>query len=108
MLVRSHHVSSREVATGERVKDVSNHPSVEELMLAADILVSDYSSVLHDWALLGRPAVLFAPDLAHYRDVERGFYGDFPGTSPWALTQDAAALAEAVAGASVATKSRSR
>ena len=47
-------------------------------MLAADILVSDYSSIFFDFALTGKPAVVYTPDLASYRDVERGLYGDWP------------------------------
>lgn len=58
--------------------DVSGYPSVEELMVAADVLVSDYSSIFFDFALTGKPAVVYAPDLASYRDVERGLYGDWP------------------------------
>jgi len=96
VLVRSHHVSERAAATGAGILDVSAAPSVEELMLAADLLVSDYSSVLHDWAVTGRPAIVYAPDLERYRDVERGFYGDWPTTSPWRLTEDPEALVAAV------------
>ena len=58
--------------------DVSGHPSVEELMVAADILVSDYSSIFFDFALTGKPAATYMPDLAYHRDVERGLYGDRP------------------------------
>ncbi|WP_020013424.1 bifunctional glycosyltransferase/CDP-glycerol:glycerophosphate glycerophosphotransferase [Promicromonospora sukumoe] len=96
VLVRSHHVSGRAVATGDGVLDVSSYPSVEELMLAADLLVSDYSSVLHDWAVTQRPAIVYAPDLELYRDVERGFYGEWPSSSPWPLTETADDLAAAV------------
>ncbi|MFD7311822.1 CDP-glycerol glycerophosphotransferase family protein [Promicromonospora sp. NPDC059942] len=96
VLVRSHHVSARAAATGAGVLDVSEYPSVEELMLAADLLVSDYSSVLHDWSVTRRPAIVYAPDLEWYRDVERGFYGDWPATSPWPLTATPDELAAAV------------
>lgn len=58
--------------------DVSGHPSVEELMVAADILVLDYSSIFFDFALTGKPAATYVPDLAYHRDVERGLYGDRP------------------------------
>ena len=76
VLMRSHHMNRAGCVPG--IIDVSGYPSVEELMLAADILVSDYSSIFFDFALTGKPAVVYAPDLASYRDVERGLYGDWP------------------------------
>ena len=76
VLMRSHHMNRSGCVPG--MIDVSGYPSVEELMLAADILVSDYSSIFFDFALTGKPAVVYAPDLASYRDVERGLYGDWP------------------------------
>ncbi|MDO8149354.1 CDP-glycerol glycerophosphotransferase family protein [Isoptericola sp. b515] len=96
VLARSHHVSSRREVSGARVKDVSDHGSVEELMLAADVLVSDYSSVLHDWSLLNRPAIVYAHDLARYRDVERGFYGTWPNDIRWPVVEHEDQLVEAV------------
>ena len=76
VLMRSHHMNRAGCVPG--MIDVSGYPSVEELMLAADALVSDYSSIFFDFALTGKPAVVYAPDLASYRDVERGLYGDWP------------------------------
>lgn len=81
VLVRSHHMNNLG-ASGPGVRDVGDYPHVEDLMLAADILISDYSSIFFDFALTGRPAVVYAPDLAWYRDVERGFYGQWP-RAPW-------------------------
>ena len=43
-----------------------------DLLLAADVLVTDYSSVLVDFALTGRPMVFFTPDLEHYRATWAG------------------------------------
>ena len=45
-----------------RIRDVAAHPSVEELCLAADVLVTDYSSLMFDYAVLDRPIVIHAPD----------------------------------------------
>jgi CDP-ribitol ribitolphosphotransferase len=56
--------------------DVSDHPDINELMLASDILVTDYSSAIYEFSLLGRPMVFFAPDHAAY-ERERGFYFDY-------------------------------
>ena len=57
----------------EFVINVSNYPSVEELYLASDIVITDYSSVMFDYAILNRPMLFFTYDLEDYRDTLRGF-----------------------------------
>jgi CDP-glycerol glycerophosphotransferase len=54
---------------GRHVLDVSGHSSVEELCLAADVLVTDYSSIMFDYAVLDRPIVIHAPDWVVYRTL---------------------------------------
>ncbi|MCD8022858.1 MAG: CDP-glycerol glycerophosphotransferase family protein, partial [Lachnospiraceae bacterium] len=48
----------------------------EELLPVADVLITDYSSVLFDYLLYRKPAVLFATDLEEYEQI-RGFYIDY-------------------------------
>lgn len=48
----------------------------EEVMAAADVLITDYSSVLFDFMVYKKPIILFAPDGAQYED-KRGFYLDY-------------------------------
>lgn len=67
------------------VTDVSDHPDINELLLLADALVTDYSSVIFEFALLGRPIVFFAPDLDAY-ERERGFYLDYRADVPGPVT----------------------
>ncbi len=64
-----------------RVRDVAAHPSVEELCLAADVLVTDYSSIMFDYAVLDRPIVIHAPDWEAYRAL-RGTYFDLLAEPP--------------------------
>jgi CDP-glycerol glycerophosphotransferase len=61
----------------DRVHDVSSYPEIQELYLASDALVTDYSSVFFDYAALRRPMVFYAYDLEAYRDTLRGFYLDY-------------------------------
>jgi len=63
------------------ILNVSRRPDVETLMLAADALVTDYSSIMFDYANLDRPIVVYAPDWETYRDI-RGVYFDIFETSP--------------------------
>jgi len=78
LLVRRHAkvVDSVPGVDGSFALDVSSWPDVNELLLATDILVSDYSSLMFDFAVTGRPMLFFTYDLADYRDRLRGFYFD--------------------------------
>jgi CDP-glycerol glycerophosphotransferase len=56
-----------------RILDATAYPDIQELMVASDVGITDYSSWICDFVLTGRPGFLYAPDLAVY-DRERGFY----------------------------------
>jgi CDP-glycerol glycerophosphotransferase len=64
-----------------RVTDVSSFPSVETLYLAADVLITDFSSVMFDYAVLDKPLVIFAPDWEIYKAV-RGVTFDLAAEPP--------------------------
>ncbi|GGY06348.1 transferase [Streptomyces minutiscleroticus] len=72
-----------------RVVDVSSYDPVEELCLAADALVTDYSSIMFDYANLDRPIVVYADDWETYATT-RGVYFDLLAEPPGqvARTQD--------------------
>ncbi|UQU65343.1 CDP-glycerol glycerophosphotransferase family protein [Couchioplanes caeruleus] len=67
------------------VIDVSTYPDMADLLCITDVLVTDYSSVMFDFANTGRPILLFTYDLEHYRDKLRGFYFDFEHEAPGPL-----------------------
>jgi teichoic acid ribitol-phosphate primase len=79
VLVRLHPFVQSRTAIGPELEgfaiDVSDHPDINELMLVSDVLLTDYSSAIFEFALLGRPMVFFAPDYEAY-EAERGFYFD--------------------------------
>lgn len=83
LLVRAHYLeaASLPVCPPGTVVDVSGHHDVSELLVLADVLVTDYSSIMFDYALLDRPIVLFAPDLDAYA-AERGSYFDLREKAP--------------------------
>ncbi len=64
-----------------RLRDVAAHPSIETLCLAADVLVTDYSSLMFDYAVLDRPIVIHAPDWERYEST-RGVYFDLMAEPP--------------------------
>jgi CDP-glycerol glycerophosphotransferase len=61
--------------------NVSGVSDVNDLYLVADALLTDYSSVLFDFATTGRPTLYYWPDLKEYQQDIRGFYFD-PATLP--------------------------
>ena len=77
-----------------RVVDGNGVDDIAELFLAADVLVSDYSSAIVDFTVTGKPVVLFAPDLDRYRDEVRGMYFDYEQWVPGPVTTTTDELAQ--------------
>ncbi len=73
--------------------DASDHPEINDLLLASDALVTDYSSVIFEYALLHRPMLFFAPDLEAY-EGERGFYFDYRSGVPGPVFETTEAVAD--------------
>lgn len=76
-LYRAHHLGSPtemedEVSSGMILPAVK-YPDMQELLYAADVLVSDYSSCIWDFSLQYKPVFLFCPDLDKYTS-SRDFY----------------------------------
>jgi CDP-glycerol glycerophosphotransferase len=100
MLYRKHHeVYDAVPATPDGfVRDVSTYPDATTLLLAADVLVTDYSSLMVDFANTGRPMLFFAYDLEEYATQIRGFSLDFEATVPGPLLRTTDELGEALRG----------
>ena len=98
ILFRKHHYIADAVPITEDgfVRDVSTYPDGTELMLAADVLITDYSSMMVDYANTGRPMLFFTYDLESYGDEIRGFYLDFVETVPGPLLRTTAEIADAL------------
>lgn len=56
------------------IYDVSKYDDINELYIISDILITDYSSVFFDYAILERPILFYMYDMEEYRDEMRGFY----------------------------------
>ena len=98
VLVRAHNMmTARYVAQAlPGVVDVSYHPDIRDLYLAADALVTDYSSAMFDFAVTGKPIVLSVPDLEAFAGTLRGFYFDLEPIAPGPMTTSVGELAEAL------------
>ncbi|BDV30044.1 CDP-glycerol glycerophosphotransferase family protein [Microbacterium terricola] len=83
-----------------KVVDVTDDREITELMMAADVLVTDYSSAIFEFALLGRPIVFFCPDLEQYT-ADRDFYYPFPQYVTGPVVRRSGELADAITTAAV-------
>jgi CDP-glycerol glycerophosphotransferase len=98
LLVRAHYFYVKASAAADpehrgAIVDVSAYPVVEDLYLAADVLITDYSSAMFDYAVLDRPVVIHAPDWPTYQQL-RGVYFDLMEQPPGAVATSDAELFE--------------
>lgn len=85
LVYKMHPILGKTKLTHEKNVYNANHIDIYKLFSVADILVSDYSSIIYDFALLEKPVILFAPDLDEYSN-ERGLYEDYYSFSPYPVT----------------------
>jgi CDP-glycerol glycerophosphotransferase len=66
--------SSKQLTAGENVQDVTAFDDIQELLSIADVLITDYSSLMFDYCITGRPCFLYVPDFNDYIEKERELY----------------------------------
>lgn len=85
LLIKQHPVIKKRPQLPQEVKDfafdVSDTCTIEDLICISDLCVSDYSSLIYEYSLMGRPMIFFAYDLEDYGDW-RGFYYDYEELTP--------------------------
>jgi CDP-glycerol glycerophosphotransferase len=94
LLVRAHYLNRLTLppSVAGRVIDVSAEPDITPLMLLADALITDYSSVMFDYAVLQRPIVFYAHDWEEYAKDTRGTYFDLLAEAPGPVARTAGEL----------------
>ena len=76
VLCRLHPNVKQEVVDSPYYLDVSKYPDMQELLLLADILITDYSSTIFEFAEMGKPVFIYANDVEEYRQ-NRGLRPEF-------------------------------
>ncbi len=79
-------LSEKMIRENKLILDVSNYDNMQELIIATDIFITDYSSGIFDFASLRRPGFLYATDIEEYKK-ERGLYYDLH-TMPFPLAEN--------------------
>ena len=98
VLVRFH-PTVRDLSVGkireeDSILDVTSYPDIQELMLLAEIAITDYSSWIYDFVLTHRPGFIFATDIETYYS-ERGFYYPLEST-PFPVSTNNEQLMESI------------
>lgn len=83
VLFRAHHQTTKVLGVqyDEFVRDASDYPAVNDLMIASDMLITDYSAIAFDYAVLCKPMFIYAYDYDSYL-AERGTYFDIDDRYP--------------------------
>ena len=85
VLFRMHHFVSAQAPIppqyADRLLDFKSFPETNDLLHVADVLITDYSSVIYEFSLLNKPMLFYAYDKDAYSAV-RGFHRDYDATAP--------------------------
>lgn len=89
LLFRAHYEVSKvmEIRENDFIRNMTDYPSLNDLMIIADVLISDYSSVFFDFSITGKPMFHFTYDYETY-SKKRGMYFDIRYYIDGAATED--------------------
>lgn len=88
LLIRIHHLCSNgyEIpADNKFIYNLNDYTNLEDLFKISDVLITDYSSIMFDYALLDKPMIFFTYDLKSYSGATRGVYFDITTEAPGPL-----------------------
>lgn len=98
IVVRAHYFDEFVVPSwlGPWVRDGGPFDDVNDLILASDVLLTDYSSVMFDYANTGKPILLYTDDYDDYKSSSRGTYYDLEEIAPGPMFDTEEDLAKAL------------
>ena len=91
-----HNIDLDELTSKYDIINFTGFKDEQKLLILADILVADYSSIMVDYTILEKPAILFDYDLEDYLYKERGFYFDYEEMVPGKIVYNIDELIEAI------------
>lgn len=99
LFIRNHPFVKEKMAIPEQYQDfcreITDELSIEDLLIAADVCITDYSSIVFEYALLQKPILFFAYDLGDYYD-ERGFYYPYESFVPGPIARTTEELVDEI------------
>lgn len=98
ILVRGHAntVNTENAVRATGVVDVTRYPEITDLFAVAELMITDYSSVMFDFTITGKPMTFFVPDLIDYAKTLRGTYFDLGETAPGPLVTTTDGVADEI------------
>ena len=100
LILRPHIIISNALQLDSSLNDFvvngSDYNDISDLFLITDICITDYSSVMFDYANTGKPMLFFTYDFENYKNNLRGFYFDFENEAPGPLVQTNEELVSAI------------
>lgn len=91
-----HNIDLEDLTNRYDIINFTGFKDEQKLLILADILVADYSSIMVDYTILKKPAILFDYDLEDYLYKERGFYFDYEEMVPGRIVYNIDELIEAI------------
>lgn len=79
----------------DRLIDVASFPDTNDLLLISDVMITDYSSIIYEYALLKRPMIFYAYDLETYT-ATRGMHRDYRESAPGPIASTFEELVELI------------
>jgi CDP-glycerol glycerophosphotransferase len=98
VLVRGHGYNARETSRVTRsasIVDVTDYAEINDLILASEVAILDYSSLRFDWAITKKPMVFFVPDKTEYFQLRPGLF-DFDDSAPGAQVVNTHSVADEI------------
>ena len=100
----AHEVYNHKLTNGEdRIINMSFEEEQGVLLMASDILITDYSSIIFEYSLTERPVIFFAYDLHQYEKSDRGFYYNYQSYVPGPIVQTGKELGKLLAEGQIST-----
>ena len=101
LLIKSHYFISERIEINKKLEnfvyDVSYYDDIQELLVIADILITDYSSVFYDFGLQkGKPVLFYAYDKDEYIKNWGGFYKEYDSYVPGPILHNTNEVAEMI------------
>lgn len=90
----------------DNIINVSGYPGVTTLLAAADMLITDYSSIIFEYCLLDRPMIFYAYDLETFESSGRSFYRDYKTFVPGPVVTSQSELMRCMAEADISANGK--
>ncbi|WP_310604865.1 CDP-glycerol glycerophosphotransferase family protein [Anaerosporobacter sp.] len=80
----------------DRVVNLSSYADITTLLFVADVLITDYSSIIYEYCLREKPMIFFAYDLETFERSGRGFYEPYEESVPGMVVRTTEEVVEAI------------